>query len=71
VWEHAVKSNTEGIAGEIIGLLVSGRRPRRAKDWRVVEVKQASESSESWILEDLRDVSLRTVREKATGAIRK
>ena len=68
VWEHAVKSNPEGVADEIIRLLVSGRKPKGVKDWRVVEVKRVSNSSETWILEDLRDGASKTVQVKVTGA---
>ena len=68
VWEHAVKSNPKGVADEIIRLLVSGRKPKRVKDWRVVEAKRVSESSETWLLEDLRDGTPKTVQVKVTGA---
>lgn len=53
IWEHDVKRDLWRTAGEVIELLVTGRKPGIGHDWRVVSVS-GSGASASRVLEDLR-----------------
>lgn len=65
VLEHSVKTNPEVVVSDISKILVSGRRPRKTSDWRVISVEQGKDHSEIWTLEDLREGSMKRVERKA------